>query len=162
PDVLYFLVVAPVVVAAAVLPERPAAIIRVALVLVGAAVFTTAVATRRPRPIVAWWLIVVSLLLQLASAIAVAPTDGLGSRTRISALVPVVLASLVLPLLALGMGVLGRTSPSGGVADVLDALMTALAVFLLVWTFVVEPQLPDERFNITVAAAYTGGTILVF
>jgi diguanylate cyclase (GGDEF)-like protein len=75
----------------------------------------------------------------------------------------VVVASLtVVPLLGVALFVLAPVGRRGGLADALDAAMTALAAFLLVWTAIVGPRLSAGSVGLVAAVVIPVGFIIPF
>jgi diguanylate cyclase (GGDEF)-like protein len=159
---VYLAIQAMLVLANFVVPDTPGGVIRFAAVVAGTVALVVGVARRRPEPLTGWWFIVVGALIQLATAVAVLVFHGFSSILSVSASVPVLLAILVVPAFAVGLVVLSRVSPYGGGADMLDAVITAVGGFLLVWTFLVEPVLSTNRVNVAGAIMYTVGALVVF
>jgi diguanylate cyclase (GGDEF)-like protein len=109
--------------------------------LLGVAVLTSGVLRRRSQPRAAWWLIVASGWVLVAMAVAFTAEYGVRADVTLHKPVPIHLTALSVmsfPLLAAGLMLLSRSTLRRGAADVLDALKTALAVFLLVWVFVLD------------------------
>jgi diguanylate cyclase len=162
PLAIYAVLQALLLLANYVAPHPANGVIRIVIVSAGTAVFTVGVATRRPQPLAGWSFVAAGAVFELASALAVTAVYGFRPGIDISALVPVVLAGMVLPLYAVGLILLSRVSPYGGVADMVDAVMVAVGGFLLVWTFLVEPALTTSGFNAEGAVVYLVGALVVF
>ena len=128
---------------------------------IGAVVFTTSVVIRRPRPLAGWLLVGASLWAVVASTIVLAATLGLPENVGLSSVAPLVIAALVYPLMLAGLAVLSRAAPSAGRADVLDAGMTAMAAFLLLWAFVIAPRIGRQPVVVLGATLSVLGVVVV-
>ncbi len=161
PLIIYLAVQATLLLTSVALPPIPGSGVRLAMVLGGTIVFLVGVARRRPTPWVAWWFVAAGTVLEVAASVTVAGVYGSGPRSNIAGAAPIVLAALVLPAIAIGFVLLSRASPYGGTADILDATVTGIAGFLLVWTFAVEPTLGQGRFNLAAGVTYSIGMLVV-
>ena len=82
PLVIYLAVQLALMTTSASLPQPESGSLRELMVTVGTVVFAVGVARRRPRPRVAWWLIVTGAVLEVAAALAVADVYGFRRRYR--------------------------------------------------------------------------------
>jgi diguanylate cyclase (GGDEF)-like protein len=123
------------------LPVSAGQAVRLSVGAAGLVVLVVAVVVRRPTRRVGWWLLALSGALSLAAAVAVAVADKLRHAGLLERVPQFVLVILALFALAAGLVVLGwRTVGSRG-WDALDATMTALGAFLIVWVLYSDPLL---------------------
>jgi diguanylate cyclase (GGDEF)-like protein len=128
---------------------------------VGALIF--GIVTGRARPALGWALVAGGVLSLIAVGITIFVLYGpQGPNITISTVVPAAVSALTYPLLAAGLAILSRQTPRRGPADVLDATMTALAAYLLLWTFVLEPAVDHNAGPLAGAVAFPIGILLVF
>jgi peptidoglycan/LPS O-acetylase OafA/YrhL len=128
----------------AVLADNPVDAAATYLVgLTGACLFTVGVLRRRPNPFVGWLLMIVAVWMVVAAA-ALAATAAWRDNALLNGVVPTFLAALSYPVMAVGLVVLSRSAPRARGVDVLDAAMTALAAFLLLWAFAIEARIDAD------------------
>ncbi len=108
---------------------------------ISAAALAVAVAVRRPARSVGWWWVAAAGLAELVVLVLVWFVDGVVRPLEAARVLPIGLALLIIPVLAVGLARLGRPSPHGAAADALDSLMVATAAFLLLWSLVIDPFL---------------------
>jgi diguanylate cyclase (GGDEF)-like protein len=150
----------------ALLAHRPFGTIASYLIgLTGTVALTVSVLWRRPAPLSAWRLMVTGAWVVMLAA----GTMALIYRSKDDVIIDAVLAALVAfasyPLFAIGLARVSGVSPSAkwaGWADVLDATMTALAAYLLLWVFMVAPSVGREPLVVLGAAVFPIGVLLVF
>jgi len=76
----------------------------------------------------------------IAIAIAMAAVYRFEEDVTITALVPLLLLAVPYPLLAVALALLARSNARPGRIDALDAMVVALACFLLLWVFVIQDR----------------------
>jgi diguanylate cyclase (GGDEF)-like protein len=115
----------------------------IGLLVVGlsATTLTVAMAIRRPARSPGWWWVVAAGLAELVLLVVVWAVDGVGQPVEDARVLPIGLALVIIPLLAIGLTRLGQPSPHGAAADALDSLMVATAAFLLIWSLLIDPFL---------------------
>jgi diguanylate cyclase (GGDEF)-like protein len=156
-----YLFVQVVLVAVAVAaPPTAAGVGALGVIAVGSASLTVGV-WRFRRHGLGWWLVVSSAWVLTAVAIAVVRTYGLGRQPTVSTVMPIVGSALAFLLLAAGIAILGQTDRPGRYADLLDATMTALAVFLVLWAAVVGPRGGTSNPGTATAAIFLVASLLV-
>ena len=123
------------------LPPLASWAVRVAVVALGAVALAVGVRWQRPHVRVGWWLIVcfsaVNAAADVAAIVRFAATGVVSTGVWLPALVPAV----SYPLLIAGLALLARLSGPADAADTLDALMIALATFLVLFALVIHPVL---------------------
>jgi diguanylate cyclase (GGDEF)-like protein len=107
--------------------------------LVGLLVITTQVVRVRPRPLWAWSLVVGTGWTLVAGAVVASVSYGLRGGINIHDPPSLLLAAAPFLILGAALGLFARVAPRRGPADTLDALIAALAVFLLLWTVWLGP-----------------------
>ena len=127
--------------------------------VIGFTTFTVGIARSRPAPTAGWWTVVASALAQVGAAVGAVVIYGVGSNRTVTAM-SAVFAALSLPLLAIGLALLGRQRPDP-VADILDSAMLAVGGFLLLWAFFIGPELNASAPRLAAAIAYPIGVLLV-
>jgi diguanylate cyclase (GGDEF)-like protein len=137
-------------------------VVRLLVSTTGVVVLIGAIAFRRPRRSIGWWLIALSGVLSYSAVVAFEVADGSarGNMEKVSHFVLIILALFAL---AAGLAVLGwRTVGSRG-WDALDATMTALGAFLVAWILYVDPTLSSttSSFATMVAVAVPAASLLV-
>jgi diguanylate cyclase (GGDEF)-like protein len=158
-----FLAVEAVLLGIAAFAGSPAGAIAGYLVgFIGGAVFTASVVVRRPRPLVGWSLLGASLWAVVASTVVLAATLGVRDDVGLHSVAPLVVAALVYLPLAAGLAVLSRDAPSAGRVDILDVGMTAMAAFLIFWSFIIVPRIRSDPIVLVGAALSVLGIVLVF
>jgi diguanylate cyclase (GGDEF)-like protein len=141
-------------------PARLAGVASLGVEIVGSATLTLGVARfRRRNP--GWWFVVASAWVLVGVSVAVVVAYGLGQQPTISAVAPIAGTALTFLLLAAGVALLGQTDRPGRYADLLDATMTALAAFLLLWAAVVGPRGGTTNPATLTAAIFLIGSLLV-
>jgi diguanylate cyclase (GGDEF)-like protein len=148
-------------VAAGVAVDPTRAILQYVIVLGGTVVLTASVIIRRPSPTVGWLVVVAAAWAVIACAAATAVTYGLGVHESVRSVIPVILAAIPLPAFGLGLGLLSRSVARSGPVDGLDAAMTCLCGFLLVWSFAIEPVFVESAAAIAIAIVIPAGTLFV-
>ena len=145
----------------AVLPVASVSgVLNLIAVTLGVGAFVVGLLLRRPNPFAGWWAVAASALCLLAAAYGAAIVYGLGGGEQLTNLVPAGLAALSLPLLALGLALLGRQRAETA-ADILDAAMLAVGGFLLLWAFLIVPELNAGALRFAAAVIYPIGVLLV-
>jgi diguanylate cyclase (GGDEF)-like protein len=129
--------------------------------LAGASVFTACVLRRRPYPLAGWLLMVASVWM-VVTAVALAATSALRHNITLNGILPTILAAAAYPVMAMGLVVLSRSAPRARPVDVVDAAMTALAAFLLLWAFAIEERIDAQALTVLGTAAFALGILLVF
>jgi diguanylate cyclase (GGDEF)-like protein len=148
-------------VAAGIANDPARAILQYVMLAGGTVVFTAAVIIRRPSPAVGWLVLVAASWAVIACATATAVTYGLGAHASVKSVVPVILAAVPLPVFGLGLGLLSHSVARSGPVDGLDAAMTCLCGFLLVWSFAIEPVFVQSARAIAVAIVIPVGALFV-
>ena len=141
-------------------PQRLAGLAAIGVVVAGSATLTVGVHRFR-RKNLGWWLVVASAWVLTAVSIGVLAHYGLGEHPTVSGIAPVAGTAVTFILLVGGIALLGQTDRPGRYADLLDATMTALAAFLLVWAAVVGPRGGTTNSATTTAAVFLIGCLLV-
>jgi diguanylate cyclase (GGDEF)-like protein len=149
----------------ALLAYRPFSTIASYLIgLTGTVALTVSVLRRRPDPLAAWRLMVAGAWVVMLAA----GTVALIYRPREDLIVDAVLAAVVAfasyPLFGIGLvraSGLSETAKWAAWADVLDATMTALAAYLLLWVFMIAPSVGREPLVLLGAAVFPIGVLLV-
>jgi diguanylate cyclase (GGDEF) domain len=162
PLALYLAVAVALVIGAIVTQEPVRAALSVLCALFGTTVFTISVARRRPQPLSAWWLVAATAWAMIAVALAMTAVYRFEEDVTITALAPVLLLSIPYPVLAVALALLGRVYAGAGRIDTLDAMMVALACFLLVWVFAIQDRfvlVPNAAAAIVLLPA---GALVVF
>ena len=149
------------VLATFVVPGAASQTVMLAVVTLGTGALAVGVIRHRPEPRAGWWFIVGAAVLVASLAWVAAAFYGLGSEISIAGRLPLFLGALVMPALAVGLLLLSRVSPSGGPVDLLDAVMTEVGGFLLVWTFLVEPAIGGNTISVAAAVGYAVGSLVV-
>jgi diguanylate cyclase len=129
------------------------------VVIVGAAALTIGVVRFRLHS-PGWWLVVASSWVLVVVSVGIAGWYGLGQHT-VSAPAPIAGTALTFVLLAIGIAMLGQTDRPGRFVDLLDAIMTALAAFLLLWEVLVGPRGGTSNPSTATAAVFLIATLLV-
>ena len=157
-----YVIIQAILLGTALLAHRPLGTIATYLIgLTGTVALTVSVLWRRPAPLTAWRLVVAGAWVVMLAATTVAVIYGANDNVAIEAVLPAVVAFASYPLFAIG---LARLSPGrqDGWPDVLDATMTALAAYLLLWVFMVAPSVGREPLVVLGAAVFPIGVLLVF
>jgi diguanylate cyclase (GGDEF)-like protein len=148
--------------AAGTLGGRPSATLHLVVGVVATAAMGYGVLRYRPAPRAAWWFIVASLICQLGAGISVAVIDGLQPVHDVRSWVPTTAGLLGQLALVVGLALLSRGIDRRVVADLIDALMTSLAIYLLLWVVLIEPALQANALPLSVAVTLPIGSLLVF
>jgi len=157
-----YVIIQAILLGTALLAHRPLGTIATYLIgLTGTVALTVSVLWRRPAPLTAWRLVVAGAWVVMLAATTVAVIYGANDNVAIEAVLPAVVAFASYPLFAIG---LARLSPGrqDGWPDVLDATMTGLAAYLLLWSFWIAPSVGREPLAILGAAVFPIGVVLVF
>jgi diguanylate cyclase (GGDEF)-like protein len=136
------------------------AVAALAVVGIGGAVLTVGV-WRFRRDNLGWWVIAAAAWLLTAVSVGVVAVHGTIEQPTISAPVPIAGTALTFLLLAIGIALVAQSDRPGRYADLLDAIMTALAAFLLLWAVVVGPRGGTSDSATTTAAGFLIGCLLV-
>ena len=99
-----------------------------------------------------------------SGGVAVAVADVLGHGGHLGSVLQFVLTSLALFLLAVGLAVLGWRTVGRRGWDALDAAITAIGAFLIVWVLYIDPALvrSTSAFAAFVATVVPAFSLLVF
>lgn len=116
----------------------------------------------RPAPLPAWWLIWSSVALLTTSGLVLGVVGNLDPSQKISSRIPTDLAGLGQLCLIVGLTLLSRRLVRRNSADLLDAMMTAMAVYLGLWVLYIEPGLRSDAFPLGTAVTLPIGSLLVF
>jgi diguanylate cyclase (GGDEF)-like protein len=145
------------------LPPSAGGAVRLAVAAAGMLVLVGAIIWRRPARPVGWWSIASGGALPIAAAVMIAGMYGLGSGEVLRSVSQFVLAIVALFALAAGLGVLSWGTARRRGWDTLDALVTALGVFLVAWIVFVEPTLEraSSAFGALVGTGIPVASLLV-
>jgi diguanylate cyclase (GGDEF)-like protein len=161
PLIGYLAVQAALVVVSYVLPVQAGGVVNILITLYGVIVLTVSVSRRRPHNRLGWWMVTASAWNLILVALLVSFFYGLRSDATIADVLPLAVAALTYPILAVGLARLARTGVARGPADVLDATMTALAVFLLLWALILDPVNEASAPSATTATVFPLEALLV-
>jgi len=120
--------------AALVVPFPVGGFCNLLAMLFGLVVFTVKVLRVCPGPTSGWRFIVATGWILVVAAFVAATAYGIRGGVNVQDPVSIVLATVPFLTLGAGLGLLSRVAPRRGPADGLDAVMVALAGFLLLWT----------------------------
>jgi diguanylate cyclase (GGDEF)-like protein len=162
----WYLIVQAILLGTALLSPLPYGAIASYLVgLIGTVVLTVCVLRRRPAPLAGWRFVVGGAWMVMLAVATVMVLYLPRSHIAIAAVLPALVAAASYPLFAVGLarvsGLSGSTRRAGW-ADVLDAAMTASAVYLLLWVFMIAPGVGREPLRILGAAVFPVGVLLFF
>jgi diguanylate cyclase len=115
----------------------------------------------RPRAAIAWWLITAGLAVG-ATAPVVDAVSWLRDAGPPPGWVGPLVALLALPPLVSGFALLGRYGGRRDTADMLDAAVVALAVFLVLFALAIRPTLPPIGEAVAAAVIFPLGALLLF
>ena len=146
------------------LPGSAGGAVRLLVGTVGVVSLVGAVVLRRPNRATGWWLIALSAVCAYSAAVAVAVADMLGHGRHLGSVLQFVLTGLALFLLAAGLAVLGWRTVGRRGWDALDAAITAIGAFLIVWVLYIDPALArsTSAFATLVATVVPAASLLVF
>jgi len=156
----YLLVQLALVAVAVAAPRQPAGLAALGVVTVGSAVLSGGVYRFR-RNSWGWWLVAASAWALTAVSIGISVAHGLGEHPVVDSLAPITGTAVTFVLLAAGIAMLGQTDRPGRYADLLDATMTALAAFLLLWAAVVGPRGGSTNPATATAAVFLISCLLI-
>jgi diguanylate cyclase len=117
---------------------------------------------RRPRPAAAWWSLLAGVMLLVVSGITIGLQHDFEPRDITAGPLPTAISTVGQLLIVLGLALLSWGLPRRGPADVLDAVMSALAVYLVLWTLFIAPAVRDDVFPVWVAVLLPIGSLLIF
>jgi len=150
------------IVGAWVVAGRPAAVIDLTSELVSVAALGYGILRYRPAPLPAWCFIWASVAMLLASGVVMGILGDLSRNQTISSRIPTTLAGLGQFCLIIGLTLLSRRLVRRNSADLLDAMMTAIAVYLGLWVLYIEPGLRSDAFPISTAVTLPIATLVIF
>jgi diguanylate cyclase len=127
------------------------------------AVVALAVGVRhfRPRTSIAWWLITAGLAAGATAPVIDAVSWLTEGRPPPGWVGPLV-ALVALPPLISGLALLGRYGGRRDTADMLDAAVVALAVFLVLFALVIHPTVPQVGEAVAAGVIFPLGALLLF
>jgi diguanylate cyclase (GGDEF)-like protein len=158
----YCLIQAVLVVVGAWAPFPAGGVACLAMVAVGVAVLGISVARRRPARVVGWWLVAAGAASLLAAHVTTSALDGVVAANSVVTVSAIPFALATIPLIGVGLAVLGHRPGTAGALDALDAAMVAAAVLLLSWLAVTNSVTP-ARSGLTIATFLLPfGVIAVF
>jgi diguanylate cyclase (GGDEF)-like protein len=158
----YVAVQAAIIVIAALVGGRPGAALDLLAQVLATVALGYGVLRFRPVPLAAWRFILASLVIQLATGISVIIIDQLEPTYDVRSKVPTTLGGLGQLALIIGLVLLSRGVVRRLMADLLDALMTAMALYLLLWVVLIEPALRSNAFPVVSAVTLPIVSLLVF
>jgi len=161
PLIGYLVVQAALVAVSFTLPAPTGGAVNIVVAMFGIIVLTVAVARRHPPNRAGWWLVVASAWNLMLVAVLVSIFYGLGQHATIADVLPIVVAALTYPVLAVGLVRMAHSDVPRGPADVLDAAMTALAMFLLLWALILDPANSASAPSATTATVFPLEALLV-
>jgi diguanylate cyclase (GGDEF)-like protein len=141
-------------------PRQLAGMAALGVLIAGSAVLTVAIYRFR-RDNRGWWLVAASTWVLAAVSVGIAVGYGLGEEPTVSTIAPIAGTAVSFLLLAVGIAMLGQTDRPERYADLLDATMTALAAFLLLWAAVVGPRGGTTNPATATAAVFLIACLLV-
>jgi diguanylate cyclase len=157
----YLAVNTPLVVAILLVGESEALVLRSTIPVLTVAALVVGLRWQRPADATAWWLITGA-----AASVAFGYTLSALSRVLLTAPPPEwvgpAASSLALPLLVAGLAFLGRHGGRRETADMLDATVIALAVYLVLFALVIGPVLPSGSGAILGGVLFPLGALLLF
>lgn len=161
PLVVFVIALLTLTAVAAVVRGRPGAALNLAVEVAGAVALCYGVLRRRPAPVAAWRFVAGGVALLALVAVVFAAQFGL---TPGGAASPATngIGSAGLLALVVGLALLAWGLPHRGPADVIDAVMTALAVYLVLWVALIAPALGHESFPVAAGVTLPIGSLLVF
>jgi diguanylate cyclase (GGDEF)-like protein len=158
-----YVIVQAVLLGTALLAVPPLGVVASYLVgLTGTVALTVGVVRRRPDPVTGWRLLVAGAWGVMLAAAMVAVFYRPRNDVATLAVLPAVVAAASYPLFAIGLARLSRSAKLAGWENGLDAAMTALAAYLLLWAFMILPNVSREPLNFLGASVFPMGVLLVF
>jgi diguanylate cyclase (GGDEF)-like protein len=119
-------------------------------VMAGLAVAAMVVGIRwhRPAPAIGWWLLVASVVVNLAAIATVVSAKTATNPVPRPSPAAGVLFGMMYLLLVFALAWIGRSTGSrSGTADLIDALIVAAAAFPVLWSLVIDPLFDVAGFS---------------
>lgn len=158
----YLGVQALLIVAALVAPELVASGLWLAIAVFGVVALIVGIYRQHPPEAAGWWFVAAGALAILAGAFAVGVINAVTGEVQLVTALPVTLSILAFPLLAIGLALLGRSGIRSNLADTLDALVAAVGVFLLLWSFLIDPARDAHGASLVEVIVNPIGMLVVF
>ena len=158
----YLGIVAVLLVVTVRLPDPAASIPLMVINVLGAAALAFGVARQRPPLQGSWWLVVAGGATAALAALVVTEGPALLSGTlRAQDWVTATLSAIAFGLLITGLAGLGQLAGRTLVADTLDAILIALAIFRLLYAAVIHPVAPVSSVGVVTAVIFPIGCLLL-
>ncbi len=127
----------------------------------GLVVLTVQTLRRRPGPTWSWVWVVASGWLSVGVAVVAAASYGLRGGVNVTDWRQILLATVPLPILAIGLARFSWVAPRRGAIDNLDAVVFALAAFLVLWSVWLAPAFAVDLGSAAVAIVLPLGLLVV-
>jgi diguanylate cyclase (GGDEF)-like protein len=158
---LYLAVDASLLLGAALLPPLASWAALVAVVVLGILALAVGVAWQRPEVRVGWWLIIcaygVFAVAEAGAIVRFVATGTASAGDALPVLQPIVGFAFLIP----GLALLARLGGPPDPADTLDALAIGLATFLVLFAFVIHPDLEGGWVPVVAAIIIPLGVLLM-
>jgi diguanylate cyclase (GGDEF)-like protein len=151
-----------VIVAAAIAPHRLSSALDLTAECLAVLALAIGVIRVRPRPSEAWWTVLAGVALLALNGIIIGSRYDLQPPAISSGPAENAISVVGQLVLVVGLAFMARGLPRRGPADTLDAVMTALAVYLLLWAAFIAPAVSSEEFPLVFAVLLPIGSLLVF
>ena len=146
PLIAFGVVEAVLLTAALVVPFPVGGLCNMLAMLIGLVVATVRVVRVRPQPGLAWGLVVTTGWTLVLGAVVASVVYGLEGGINVNDPASLLISAVPFVTLGAALGLFSRVAPHRGSADIVDALMVALAGFLVLWTVWL-----GATFNVNVA-----------